>query len=204
MGIYSVGEGDVKEERRRPSQTLVVLPAFSAILEMTKDRELFCSLNSSFSSLRALRVATWCKCEQQYWSRSLRTTPCYRNLKKRHLLLHLLQSLLHCCLLPTSSSLLKHFMWNWSKIKNSVLNQYTVLAKRSLIKDLVLLRTKLLKCFGPFFDLKSLKQDSTAEMVLFWSFFWSFFWPQWRYALLSRNCKHALFKTFWRYYGNND
>ena len=82
MGIYSVGEGDVKEERRRPSQTLVVLPAFSAILEMTKDRELFCSLNSSFSSLRALRVATWCKCEQQYWSRSLRTTPCYRNLKK--------------------------------------------------------------------------------------------------------------------------
>ena len=59
MGIYSVGEGDVKEERRRPSQTLVVLPAFSAILEMTKDRELFCSLNSSFSSLRALRVATW-------------------------------------------------------------------------------------------------------------------------------------------------
>ena len=45
----------------------------------------------------------------------------------------------------------------------------------SLIKDLVLLRTKLLKWsfFGPFFDLKSLKQDSTAEMVLFWSFFYT-------------------------------
>ena len=40
-------------------QTLVVLPAFSAILEMTRERELFCSLSSSFSSLKALRVATW-------------------------------------------------------------------------------------------------------------------------------------------------